>query len=438
MAKAAGRQTACVAFRRRLAPPLERDKRRVIREQGSGPVSMGIATALFAIAAAAIVTAWAWVGAAVQMPPSPLASGEKLYCVSYTPFRGRQSPLGPDIPVDPGQIDEDLAQLKHITDCVRTYSVDHGLDQIAAIAKRHGMKVLQGLWLSNLPELSRKQVATVIALAKQFPDVIAAVIVGNEVLLRGEMAAPDLVRTIREVKAQVAMPVTYADVWEFWLRYRDVASAVDFVTIHILPYWEDFPIPARDAAAHVDTIYAQMVAAFPGKDVFVGEFGWPRAGRSPPVCYCRRYSLLVANHGDWDRTRHPDQLDDCERSTREPDCRRLAALACLGCDGLGITCCRCCCPGIWRHRPQFRPNARPRGATPARGRGVWPGRSPYRARCALGAGGAGSGVRPTLPGFSFRAAHRRDSPADAADKSKARSEERSAREVEAAPAGPGG
>ena len=240
---------------------------------------MGIATALFAMSAAAIVTAWAWLGAAVQMPPSPLASGEKLYCVSYTPFRGTQSPLGPDIPVDPRQIDEDLAQLKHITDCVRTYSVDFGLDRIAEIAKSHGMKVLQGLWLSNRPELSRKQVATAIALANRFPDVIAAVIVGNEVLLRGEMAAPALVQTIREVKAQVPVPVTYADVWEFWLRHRDVAAAVDFVTIHILPYWEDFPIPARNAAAHVDAIRAQMVAAFPGKDVFVGEFGWPSAGR---------------------------------------------------------------------------------------------------------------------------------------------------------------
>jgi glucan 1,3-beta-glucosidase len=240
---------------------------------------MGIASALFAVTAAAIVTAWAWLGSPVQMPPSPLASGQKLYCVSYTPFRGAESPFGPDVPVDPRQIDEDLAQLKHITDCVRTYSVDHGLDQIAEIAKRHGMKVLQGLWLSNLPELSRKQVTTAVALAKRFPDVIAAVIVGNEVLLRGEMAAPDLVRTIREVKAQVAMPVSYADVWEFWLRHRDVANAVDFVTIHILPYWEDFPIPAHDAAAHVDAIHARMVAAFPGKDVLVGEFGWPSAGR---------------------------------------------------------------------------------------------------------------------------------------------------------------
>jgi exo-beta-1,3-glucanase (GH17 family) len=240
---------------------------------------MGIAGALFAVAAAAIVAAWAWLGASVEMPPSPLASGEKLYCVSYAPFRGTQSPLGPEVPVDPRQIDEDLAQLKNVTDCVRTYSVDYGLDQIAEIAKRHGIKVLQGLWLSNLPERSRRQVATAIALAKRFPDVIAAVIVGNEVLLRGEMAAPDLVRTIREVKSQVAMPVSYADVWEFWLRHRDVASAVDFITIHILPYWEDFPIPARDAAAHVDAIRAQVVAAFPGKEVFVGEFGWPSAGR---------------------------------------------------------------------------------------------------------------------------------------------------------------
>ena len=240
---------------------------------------MGVVSALFAIAAAAIVAVWGWLGSTVQMPPSPLASGGKLYCISYAPFRGDQNPFGPDVPIDPRQIDEDLAQLKQITDCVRTYSIDHGLDQIPEIARRHGMKVLQGLWLSNQPDRSRHQVETAIALAKRFPDVIAAVIVGNEVLLRGEMSGPDLVRIIREVKAQVSMPVTYADVWEFWLRHREVAAAVDFVSIHILPYWEDFPIPARDAPSHVDAIRRRMVAAFPDKDILVGEFGWPSAGR---------------------------------------------------------------------------------------------------------------------------------------------------------------
>jgi exo-beta-1,3-glucanase (GH17 family) len=239
----------------------------------------GIATALFVLAAAVIVGAWAWLGGTVAMPPSPLAAGEKLHCVSYAPFRGDQNPFGPDIPIDPRQIDEDLAQLKQITSCIRTYSVDHGLDQIPEIAKRHGLKVMQGLWLSSLPELSRKQVARTIELAKQFPDVIAAIIVGNEVLLRGEMSAPQLARAIREVKAQVPMPVTYADVWEFWLRNRDLAAAVDFITVHILPYWEDFPIPAKEAARHVDAIRKQVVAAFPDKEILVGEFGWPSAGR---------------------------------------------------------------------------------------------------------------------------------------------------------------
>ncbi len=237
------------------------------------------AVALFVPVAAAIVVIWSWLGAAVQMPPSPFGPGEKLGCVSYAPFRGAQDPFGPDIPIDPRQIEEDLGQLKQVTDCIRTYSTDHGLDQIPEIARRHGLKVMQGLWLSSLPEHTRKQVETGIALANRYPDVIPALIIGNEVLLRGEMSAADLIRNIREIKGKVPMPVTYADVWEFWLRHRDVAAAVDFVSIHILPYWEDFPIPAEEAANHVEAIRKQVVAAFPGKEIMVGEFGWPSAGR---------------------------------------------------------------------------------------------------------------------------------------------------------------
>ena len=240
---------------------------------------MRLAAACFVLAAAAIAGAWAWLGAPIAMPETPLGPGEKAQCISYAPFRADQNPFGPDVPIDPGQIEEDLVRLKPLTDCIRTYSVDHGLDQIAEIAGRHDMKVLQGLWLTGMPDFNRKQIATAVALAKRYPDVIQAVIVGNEVLLRGEMSAPELANTIRAVKAQVSMPVTYADVWEFWLRYREVAAAVDFVTIHILPYWEDVPIPVDQAARHVDSIRNQLVAAFPNKEVLVGEFGWPSAGR---------------------------------------------------------------------------------------------------------------------------------------------------------------
>jgi len=235
--------------------------------------------ASFAVAALAIAAAWWWLGAPVAVPPSPLANGEKLYCVSYAPFRDAQNPLVEGTRVEPWQIDEDLALLSKYSNCIRTYSVDDGLDHVLASARRYGLKVLHGVWLSNQPEKNKHQIDTTIAYAKEFSDVISAVVVGNEVLLRGEMAVPDLIAAITEVKAHVAKPVTYADVWEYWLRYRDVQNAVDFVTIHILPYWEDFPIPAWRAAAHVASIRSQVASVFAGKDIVIGEFGWPRAGR---------------------------------------------------------------------------------------------------------------------------------------------------------------
>jgi glucan 1,3-beta-glucosidase len=213
------------------------------------------------------------------MPPSPLAPGEKLACVSYSPFRGRQTPLDRSTRIEPGQIEQDLEQLSRISDCVRTYSVDFGLHRIPEIAQRYGLKVLLGLWVSSHADRTKFQIDTGVALVNRYPDVVRAVIVGNEALLRGEISPSALRDLIVSVKLQVPAPVTYADVWEFWLRYRELADAVDFVTIHILPYWEDDPIPARDAASHVDSIRRRVAASFPGKDVVIGEVGWPSAGR---------------------------------------------------------------------------------------------------------------------------------------------------------------
>jgi glucan 1,3-beta-glucosidase len=241
--------------------------------------SLAAALACYAATAIAIGFAWWWLGAPIRLPPSPLAAGGKLACVSYAPFRGDQDPLVETTHVSAAQIDEDLTLLSRYTDCIRTYSIENGLDQVPAIAARHGLKVMQGLWLSNKAEKNRYQVETVVALAKAFPNTISAVIVGNEVLLRGDLSVGDLEGFIRTVKAQVTMPVTYADVWEFWLRNRDLQAAVDFVTIHILPYWEDFPLPASIAAAHVDAIRRQIAAAIPNREIFIGEVGWPSAGR---------------------------------------------------------------------------------------------------------------------------------------------------------------
>jgi glucan 1,3-beta-glucosidase len=243
------------------------------------PISLRTPLALLVISLGAIAAVWWWLATPINLVRAPIDPNAKLLCVSYAPFRGDQTPLQLTTHIEPEQIAQDLAQLVKITDCVRTYSVDNGLDQVPALAAKVGLKVIQGIWLGSNRLKNLAQISTVVGLTKQYPAVISSVVVGNEVLLRGEMTTADLAATIRSVKSQVAVPVTYADVWEYWLRNREVYDAVDFVTIHILPYWEDFPIRAKYAAIHVDSIRKRMAVAFPGKEILVGETGWPSAGR---------------------------------------------------------------------------------------------------------------------------------------------------------------
>lgn len=234
---------------------------------------------LYVGVAAVIAVVWAWLGAPVAISGASGPGDDKLECVSYAPFRGAQTPLDPTTHIPASQIDDDLRRLAAMTRCVRTYSVDVGLDQVAGIAERYGLSVIQGLWLSSKPDKNRYQIEGTVALANKYPKTIRAIVVGNEVLLRGELGPADIAAIMREVKSRTSVPVTYADVWEFWLRNRSLADVADFVTVHILPYWEDDPIPAKDAAAHVVSIHDQVARAFPGKDVLIGEVGWPSAGR---------------------------------------------------------------------------------------------------------------------------------------------------------------
>jgi exo-beta-1,3-glucanase (GH17 family) len=236
------------------------------------------AVALCVATLAAVAVTWWWLGRPVEVPPVAADPG-RIQCASYAPFRGNDSPLDEATRVSARDIEEDLTKLARLTDCVRTYSTENGLDQVPEIARRLGLKVIQGLWLGSDRKKNRVRTDATVALAKQYRDTITAIVVGNEVLLRGELAAPDIAEVLREVKAATGTPVTYADVWEYWLRNRELAEAVDFITIHILPYWEDFPISAEQAGAHVDSIRNRVAASFPGKDILIGEVGWPSAGR---------------------------------------------------------------------------------------------------------------------------------------------------------------
>ena len=234
---------------------------------------------LFVLAAGTIALAWYGLGKAVSMPPSPLGPGEKLTCISYAPFHGEQAPFTWNLRIPDRQIAADLRRLSALTSCVRTYSAKGAQGRIAELAPAFGLDVLQGIWLGRDRANNRREVEAALELARKHPATIKALIVGNETLLRGELPADEIKAHLEEVRERSGLPVTYADVWEFWLKAPELAAATDFVTIHILPYWENDPVAERDAVAHVREVRKKFEADFPGKEILIGEVGWPSRGR---------------------------------------------------------------------------------------------------------------------------------------------------------------
>jgi len=223
--------------------------------------------------------AWRWLGEPVTLEVAPIDAGQKVDCVSYAPFREGQTPWNSQDVISEAQISEDLAQLAGISKCVRIYSIENGLDKVPELAAKVGLKVILGVWIGRNPRKNAALIDKAVALARAHASTISSVIIGSEVLLRGEMTAQALRDTIRAAKPRFDLPVGYAEVEEFWLREREIADDVDFVTVHVLPYWEDAPVRAEDAARHVDDIRKAMARSFPGKEILLGEAGWPSQGR---------------------------------------------------------------------------------------------------------------------------------------------------------------
>ena len=228
------------------------------------------------LATVCAVAFWFARGRAVALPEAP----QLLPCASYAPFhRPGQTPFDRNLVISREQIDDDLARIATRFRCVRTYSVSQGLAEVPHLAREHGLRVLLGIWIGRTPADNLIEIKRAIAVAKQDADLIDGIIVGNEVLLRREQTPAILRDYLQRVRRATRLPVTYADVWEFWIRNAELADAVDFVTVHILPYWEDDPVPEARAVAHVLDVYAHVREVFAGKRVVIGETGWPSAGR---------------------------------------------------------------------------------------------------------------------------------------------------------------
>jgi glucan 1,3-beta-glucosidase len=233
------------------------------------------------IAAAISWFLWAHLGRPIQIVDVPRGH---LQCLSYTPATDGASPLNAKdglFHVPDGMVERDLKILSQYTDCIRTYSMLGDQGKTMKAAHEAGIKVLVGIWIGSDDERNEKEIARALELAHQYPENVRAIVVGNEVMLRREMTGERLAGIIRLVKARTTLPVTYADIYEFWRRNPVLADAVDMVTVHVLPYWDDpHPVTIDEVQAHARGIIEDTQKLFPGKTIQIGEIGWPSAGRT--------------------------------------------------------------------------------------------------------------------------------------------------------------
>ncbi len=213
--------------------------------------------------------------------------------VAYSPYGPTQSPQRNEpgqSSADPRadqptreQIENDIRLLQGRVAAVRTYSAINGLEVIPAIARKYGLRVTAGAWIDHRWSRNEDEIASLVDLVRHNRNV-NRVLVGNESILRNDLPVRRLIAYIKDVREQVRVPVSTAEPWHVWLDNPDLAHAVDFLAVHILPYWEDVPpAPGRDhierAIEHALEKIQLLQVRYPDKPIVVTEIGWPSDGR---------------------------------------------------------------------------------------------------------------------------------------------------------------
>ncbi|HUC49970.1 MAG TPA: glycosyltransferase [Xanthobacteraceae bacterium] len=226
------------------------------------------------LALVACVQAGIW--ALLQRTETAPSFTGQLASVSYSPAPHSDHPENDPKPT-PEKIRADLKALAPYTRAIRLYSSTDGSEMVPPIAAELGLKVTVGAWMGRDPKQNDKEILAALQLARHYSNV-NAIVVGNETLLRHDMSVDDLIAKIQQVKRSSPVPVTTAEGWDIWEQdqAKPLASAVDFISIHVLPYWGG--LDASKAVGEAIERYNELRKMYSGKRIVIGEFGWPTAG----------------------------------------------------------------------------------------------------------------------------------------------------------------
>ena len=219
------------------------------------------------------VLLWGMVNRPDIEPPWPA----RIDGFSFSPVRGEESPQDGVYP-DIAQIDEDLALLAGDAHAVRTYTVQSTLAQVPRMAGVHGLNVTLGAWISADAGHNEAEIARLIEVYRENHRDVVRVIVGNEAILRTDQTVEQMTKHLQRVRRSVWAPISTAEPWHIWLKHPELVRHVDFIAVHMLPYWEGIPVDA--AVDYVLHRYHELQQAYPDKQIVIAEVGWPSNGRT--------------------------------------------------------------------------------------------------------------------------------------------------------------
>jgi len=215
---------------------------------------------------------WAYLNRPTKEPPWPAV----IQGFAFSPFRANQDPTHNILPTE-AEIDADLALVAGKVKAVRTYSVQGTLASIPELAQRYDMNVAVGAWVDDHREKNEEQLQTAIRLADSHINVVR-VLIGNEVLLRGDLPIAELEKLLDRARDAIEQPVGTAETWNTWLTHPELAQHVDFIGVHLLPYWEG--VPVDQAIDYSLAQFKRLQKAYPHKPIVIAEIGWPSRGRT--------------------------------------------------------------------------------------------------------------------------------------------------------------
>lgn len=236
-----------------------------------------IARALIAVALATITACG---GAAPRLRPLAVTVDGRWRGagICYGPHRDGQRPGG--AAPTTAELRQDLHLLAPRWGLIRIYGAVDPAPRILEVirADRLPVKVLLGVWIApDADAANQREVDAAIALARAYPELVLAIVVGNETQVSWSdhrVPLDALIGYVRAVRRATAAPVAVADDFAAWLdpTIAPLVRELDAIVLHVHPMWNGQQLD--QALAFTQRTYAEVVARHPGVPVILGEAGW--------------------------------------------------------------------------------------------------------------------------------------------------------------------